>query len=83
MSVFVNMDDRNAIHNEMPWEQRDVPSTLYQLIANAKAKYGARPAVSYQLTSGPTDPAETLTWAELHDGACQAANLFRSLGVGE
>ena len=83
MSVFVNMDDRNAIHNEMPWEQRDVPSTLYQLIANAKAKYGARPAVSYQLTSGPTDPAETLTWAELHDGVCQAANLFRSLGVGE
>jgi fatty-acyl-CoA synthase len=32
--------------------------------------------------SGPKDPAETLTWTELHAQVTQAANLFRALGVG-
>lgn len=83
MSVFRNLDDRNAIHQEMPWEAREMPATLYQMLSDARRDYGARPAVSYQITSGPKDPAETLTWSEMHDRTCQAANLFRSLGVGE
>jgi fatty-acyl-CoA synthase len=33
----------------------------------AKAEaHGARPAISYQLLSGPDAPEGTLTWAELH-----------------
>ena len=32
---------------------------------------------------GPTDKAETLTWNELRGKVAQAANLFRSLGIGE
>ena len=39
--------------------------------------------MSFQLLSGPTDKAETLTWTDLLAQSCQAANLFRSLGVGE
>ena len=83
MSVFRTMADRDAIQNEMRWDERDLPVTLYQMLEAAKDRHGRRPAMSYQLTSGPADPAETLTWAELHDRTCQAANLFRSLGVGE
>ena len=83
MSNFATVADRDAIHNEMPWEARTRPATLYQMLAGAKGTYGSRPAMSYQITSGPTDPSETLTWAELHDRTCQTANLFRSLGVGE
>jgi len=80
---FATVADRDAIHNEMPWEARDVPRTMYQFLTAAKEKHGNRPAVSFQLLSGPTDPAETLTWAQLHAKVMQTANLLRSLGVGE
>lgn len=75
--------DRDAIEQEMAWEDRDLPVTTYGMLTRTAAAHGNRPAISYQLTSGPTDPNETLTWTELRDQVTQAANLFRSLGVGE
>ena len=80
---FATLADRDRIHNEMPWEERDVPVTMYQFLTRAKEAHGDRPALSFQLQSGPKDPAETLSWSELHGKVIQAANLFRSLGVGE
>ncbi|SDK70519.1 acyl-CoA synthetase [Aliiruegeria lutimaris] len=80
---FATVADRDAIHNEMAWEERDVPTTMYQFLDRARQKYGDRPAVSYQLLSGPKDPAETLTWSELFAKSVQTANLLRALGVGE
>ncbi len=80
---FATVADRDAIHNEMEWEERDVPVTMYQFLSQAKETHGARPAVSFQLMSGPKDPAETLTWDELHGKVMQTANLLRSLGVQE
>jgi acyl-CoA synthetase (AMP-forming)/AMP-acid ligase II len=74
--------DRDAIEAESAWEDRDVHKTLYSLLADTTAKFPNRNAISYQLFSGPADAAETLTWQELHDKTVQAANLFRSLGVG-
>ncbi|MFV0359459.1 acyl-CoA synthetase [Tropicimonas sp.] len=81
--AFATRADRDAINAEMPWEERDVPVTMYQFLSAARARHGDRPAVSFQLFSGPRDPAETLSWAELHGKVTQAANLFRALGVGE
>ncbi len=83
MTVFASVADRNAIENEMPWEARETPTTLYAFLSGTKDRHGARPAVSFQLLSDPRAPAETLTWAELHGQVTQAANLFRRLGVGE
>ncbi len=80
---FASIEDRNEIEAEMPWEERDVAKTLYEFLTRAKDRFANRPASSYQITSGPTDKAETLTWAELHAEVTQAANLFRALGVGE
>ncbi|SEO54489.1 long-chain acyl-CoA synthetase [Salinihabitans flavidus] len=80
---FASIEDRNEIENEMPWGERDLPATLYQLLTGTRDRFPDRPAVSFQLLSGPTDKAETLTWAELHTRVTQAANLFRSLGVKE
>ncbi|CUI77026.1 acyl-CoA synthetase [Cognatishimia activa] len=80
---FASCADRDAIEQEMPWEERDVSKTMYQFLTHARDRFPNRPAVSYQLTSGPKDKAETLTWDELHRFTVQAANLFRSLGVGE
>ncbi len=80
--TFAGMDDRNAIEAEMPWEDRDVAKTLYGLLSGTTAKFPNNKAVSFQILSGPTDKAETLTWQQLHGKTTQAANLFRSLGIG-
>ena len=82
MSI-VTKADRDAIENEMPWASRDLPATLHQLLSRTAAKFPLNNAFSYQILSGPTDKAETLTWAQLHGKVTQTANLFRSLGIGE
>ena len=83
MGRFSDLADRAAIEAEGAWGDRDMPVTFYQFLSNARDNFGSNNALSYQLTSGPTDPAETLSWAELHAKSCQAANMFRALGIGE
>lgn len=83
MGRFSDLADRAAIEAESAWADRDMPETFYQFLSRARDQYGANKAMTYQLTSGPTDPAETLTWSEMHAKSCQAANMFRALGVGE
>lgn len=83
MYDFASMQDRNAVEAEVSWDKRDKPVTLYQMLERTVSKFPERPAASYQITSGPTDPVETVTWQQVMDRSCQAANLFRSLGVGE
>lgn len=82
MSSFASLVDRNAIEAEAPWESRKLPRSIYALLSDTAARHAHRPAFSFQLTSGPQDPAETLTWAMLKGRVTQAANLFRSLGIG-
>jgi acyl-coenzyme A synthetase/AMP-(fatty) acid ligase len=60
-----------------------VPRTLHAFLSAVAARHPNRPAISFQLLSGPKDPAETVTWADLLKRVNRAANLFRSLGVGE
>ncbi|MBM9594658.1 acyl-CoA synthetase [Roseitranquillus sediminis] len=83
MASFASKADAEAIQNEMPWNARGVPQTIYRMLSETAGPHGARSAVSYQIQSGPRDKAITLTWSELHAQVTQAANLFRSLGVGE
>ncbi len=81
--AFAGIEDIKAIESEMAWEDRNVPATLYRLLSNTAKKFSGRNAVSFQIFSGPTDKAETLTWSELHAKVTQTANLFRKLGVGK
>ena len=80
--AYEGMQDRNRIEAEMPWEDRDVPVTLYGLLSQTTAKFPTHNAVSYQIFSGPKDKAETFNWTQLKDKTTQTANLFRSLGIG-
>ena len=80
--AYEGMTDRNRIEAEMPWEQRDLPVTLYGLISRTTEKFPQNNAVSYQIFSGPKDKAETFNWTQLKDKTTQTANLFRSLDVG-
>lgn len=83
MGKFSGLADRNAIEGEMPYEKRDLPVTLYQFLSRTRDAHGERNAISFQLLSDPGARAETLTWSGLHGRVTQAANLFRSLGIGE
>jgi len=83
MTIFGGIADRDAIEREMPWAERDVPRTMYQFVSRARDMNGARPAITFQLLSTPGSYHETLTWAGVHEQVTRAANLFRSLGVGE
>ncbi|MFB9149714.1 acyl-CoA synthetase [Roseovarius ramblicola] len=75
--------DTLAIQEEMPWEARDVPTTLHEMLGATARAFPDRPALSYQLLSGPADKAVTLTWRQFHEQCCRAANLFRDLKIGE
>ncbi|MBL4626669.1 MAG: acyl-CoA synthetase [Roseicyclus sp.] len=82
MARFASLEDIRTIEREMPWPESQPAVTLYEMLTNTKNTHGDLNAISFQLFSGPTDPAETLTWTEYHARVTQAANLFRSLGVG-
>jgi len=80
---MTNHADNLADAAQMPWEQRFAHNTIYELMgATAKAN-AQRPALSFQIKSGPKDAAETLNWARFFGHVTQAANLFRRLGVHE
>ena len=83
MTTFATAADLKAIEAEMPWTDRGQARSMYDFLTRAKTAHGVRPAISYQLLSGPATKKVTLTWAELHAKVTQAANLFRSLGIGE
>ncbi len=67
----------------MPWDRRDVARTMHEFLTRTRDAHGTRPAISYQILSGPKDKAVTLTWAALHRQVTQAANMLRAHGVGE
>ncbi|WP_120636148.1 acyl-CoA synthetase [Ruegeria sp. EL01] len=81
--AFVGLEDKARMEQEMSWEDRDLPVTFHQLLSRTAGKFPNHKAISFQLFSGPNDKAETLTWSDLLGKVNQAANLFRSLGVGE
>ncbi len=83
MGVFASRADVAAIEAEMPWDQRGMPASVYRFLTQTKDKFAPRPALTFQIESKPKSAAKTLTWADLHARVTQAANLFRSLGVGE
>ncbi|WP_224815475.1 acyl-CoA synthetase [Hasllibacter sp. MH4015] len=83
MARFATVEDIKTIESDMPWPESQPAVTLYEQLSRTKDAHGALNAITFQLQSGPTDPAETLTWSEVHAKVTRAANLFRSLGVGE
>lgn len=82
MSNFASIEDRNSVEAEASWDERDFPKTVWSRVSKTADEHGSRNAITFQITSGPKDSAETLTWDELRRKTAQAANLFRELGVG-
>ncbi|MEM9011299.1 MAG: acyl-CoA synthetase [Pseudomonadota bacterium] len=83
MNQMATLDDKAAIEAAMPIEDRWTARTVYEQLSATTARVAGRPAISFQIKSGPRDKAETLSWGDLKAQVTQAANMFRSLGVGE
>ncbi len=79
---YATPQDRRRIEEEASWPERDVPATVWRQIERTATRVPDRPAITFQLLSGPKDPAETLDWKTLKARVAQTANLLRSLGVG-
>jgi fatty-acyl-CoA synthase len=80
--TFASMADRNAIENELVWEDRNLPHSVWAQLSQTAATHGSRNAVTFQMFSGDNDPFETLTWTQLQGKVAQTANMFRELGIG-
>lgn len=83
MRVFSTKADLRAIEAEQPWDAREVPATVHAALAQTATRHPDRPAISFQMFATPGAKAQTLSWSDLMARVTQAANLFRSLGVGE
>lgn len=83
MGSFASREDVAAMQAEATWEDRAVAHSIYDYLSKTRASHGPRPAVSFQLLSGPADKAVTYSWNQLHARVTQAANMFRALGVGQ
>ncbi|SES71253.1 acyl-CoA synthetase [Paracoccus homiensis] len=82
MARFATYEDRNSVEGEMPYENRDLPKTIYGFLSATAERFPDRPAISFQLLSDDRAPATTLSWLELRERVTETANLLRSLGVG-
>ncbi|QIE42503.1 acyl-CoA synthetase [Rhodobacteraceae bacterium SC52] len=80
---FRNLEDCRAAEALMPWAKRDVPQSVHHALLRCSERFPSRNAVSFQLLSDPKSKAETLSWSDLAGQVTRAANMFRSLGIGE
>ena len=78
---FGGLADKVAIE-AAPLHERQQARTVFERLSMTAETCPDRPAISFQIRSGPTDKAETLTWAQLRTRVIRAANLFSELGVG-
>jgi len=82
MARIATLADKEAVEREMPWQERLAARSLYEQLTTTASRFPERPAITFQLRSGPRDKLVTLTWAETRAQVTQAANLFRRLGIG-
>ena len=62
MTSFATSADLRAIEAEMPWAERGQARSIHDYLTRAKTRHGDRPAISFQLLSGPETKKTTLTW---------------------
>ncbi|MGG7567596.1 acyl-CoA synthetase [Rhodovulum sp. DZ06] len=77
---FATMADKAAME-AVPIAERWSALTVHDMLAETAGKHPDRPAVTFQIKSGPKDKAETLTWRQYLEKVNQAANMFRRFGV--
>jgi len=82
LNAWSTLAEKQAIE-AVPLAERWPAETVYAMLRKTAAAHPRRPAMSFQIKSGPKDKAETLDWTTLTDRVTRTANLFRRLGIGE
>ncbi len=82
MIRIATLADKQAVEAEMPWQDRWTARSLYEQLAETAGRFPGRPAVTFQLRSGPHDKVVAYDWRTLKARVTQTANLFRRLGIG-
>jgi fatty-acyl-CoA synthase len=82
MLKIATLADKRAAEAGTPLGERWHARTLFAQLEATASRFPDRPAVTFQLKSGPEDKAVTLSWRGLREQVVRAANLFRGLGVG-
>ena len=82
LNAWSTLAEKQAIE-AVPLAERWPAETVYAMLRKTAAAHPSRPAISFQIKSGPKDKAETLDWTTLTDRVTRTANLFRGLGIGE
>ena len=83
MAKFATLEDIKTVTNEMPFVDRLDQRTIYGALLKTSLKFPNRPAITFQLESGPKKSFETYSWKELLDQGTNLANAFRAVGVGK
>ena len=83
MAKFASLDDIKSVNNEMPFVDRLDQRTIYGSLLKTSTRFPNRPAITFQLESGPKKSFETYSWKELLDQVTKLANAFRAVGVGK
>ena len=81
-NAWNTLAEKQAIE-AVPLAERWPAETVYAMLRKTAAAHPRRPAISFQIKSGPKDKAETLDWDTLAGQVTRTANLFRRLGIGE
>ena len=82
LNAWSTLAEKQAIE-AVPLAERWPAETVYAMLRKTAAAHPSRPAISFQIKSGPKDKAETLDWTTLTDRVTRTANLFRRFGIGE
>lgn len=72
---------RTAAAEEVPLDQRDLPSSTYDLLADSAERFGDAPAFHVLPTHGDLRAPHTITYRELLERVHQVANLLAGQGV--
>ena len=52
LTNFANVAARDALEQEMTWENRDIPVSVFGMLSRTADKHGQGNAISYQILSG-------------------------------
>ena len=83
MKNYATISDKKAIEDEKPLDDRLEASSIYAQLSKTAKKFPNKNAISFQLKSGPNDPADTLSWKQLKNEVTKTANALHALGIGE
>ena len=81
--IFLYLSDKKKIENEKSLDDRLEATSIYGQLSKTAEKFGNKDALSFQLKSGPNDPAETLSWSQLREEVTKTSNALRGLGINE